>query len=90
MDFHPNNPKKTIKRNKIELCMLLFRCSCTFHNVFSYFCTYPLSIMMWTARYTDNICHTHFSHNPKITQIFKAYKYVKEFGEGIDHICNEL
>lgn len=38
----------------------------------------------------DNICHTHFSRNPKIAQYLKAYKYVKEFGEGIDRICNEL
>lgn len=27
---------------------------------------------------------------PKIAQYLKAYKYVKEFGEGIDRICNEL
>ena len=26
----------------------------------------------------------------KIAQYLKAYKYVKEFGEGIDCICNEL
>lgn len=26
----------------------------------------------------------------KIAQFLKAYKYVKEFGEGIDRICNEL
>ena len=32
----------------------------------------------------------HFSRNPKIAQYLKAYKYVKEFGEGIDRICNEL
>ena len=38
----------------------------------------------------DNIRHTHFSRNPKIAQFLKAYKYVKEFGEGIDRICNEL
>ena len=31
-----------------------------------------------------------FSRNPKIAQYLKAYKYVKEFGEGIDRICNEL
>ena len=28
--------------------------------------------------------------DPKIAQYLKAYKYVKEFGEGIDRICNEL
>lgn len=38
----------------------------------------------------NNIHHTHFSRNPKIAQFLKAYKYVKEFGEGIKHICNEL
>ena len=38
----------------------------------------------------DNIRHTHFSRNPKIAQYLKAYKYVKEFGEGIDRICSEL
>ena len=38
----------------------------------------------------DNIRQSHFSRNPKITQFLRAYKYVKEFGEGIDRICNEL
>lgn len=38
----------------------------------------------------DNIRHTHFSRNPKIAEYLKAYKYVKEFGEGIDRICLEL
>ena len=38
----------------------------------------------------ENIRHTHFSRNPKIAQFLKAYNYVKEFGEGIDRICNEL
>ena len=38
----------------------------------------------------DNIRHTHFSRNSKIAQYLKAYKYVKEFGEGIDRICSEL
>ena len=38
----------------------------------------------------DNIRHTHFSRNPKIAQFLKAYKFVKEFGEGIDRICTEL
>jgi len=38
----------------------------------------------------DNIRHTHFSRNPKIAEFLKAYKYVKEFGEGIDRICLEL
>ena len=38
----------------------------------------------------ENIRHTHFSRNPRIAQYLKAYKYVKEFGEGIDRICSEL
>lgn len=38
----------------------------------------------------NNIRHTHFSRNPKIAQYLKAYKYVKEFGEGMDRICREL
>ena len=38
----------------------------------------------------DNIRHSHFSRNPKISQFLKAYKYVKEFSEGIDRLCNEL
>lgn len=38
----------------------------------------------------ENIRHTHFSRNPKIAQFLKAYSFVKEFGEGIDRICNEL
>lgn len=39
---------------------------------------------------TNNMRHTHFSRNPKIAEFLKAYKYVKEFGEGIDRICTEL
>ena len=38
----------------------------------------------------DNIRHTHFSRNPKIAEYLKAYKYVREFGEGVDRMCNEL
>jgi ATP-dependent DNA helicase RecG len=38
----------------------------------------------------DNIRHTHFSRNPKIAEFLKAYDYVKEFGEGVDRMCNEL
>ncbi|MCQ2218262.1 MAG: hypothetical protein MJZ33_07230 [Paludibacteraceae bacterium] len=30
----------------------------------------------------------HGKVNPKIAQYLKAYKYVKEFGEGSDPICN--
>ena len=39
---------------------------------------------------TDNIRHTHFSRNPKIAEFLKAYNYVKEFGEGVDRMYNEL
>ena len=39
---------------------------------------------------THNIRHTHFSRNPHIAQYLKAYKYVKEFGEGVDRMCREL
>ena len=38
----------------------------------------------------ENIRHTHFSRNPKIALFMKAYKLVKEFGEGVDRICSEL
>ena len=38
----------------------------------------------------SNIRHTHFSRNPKIAQFFKAYDFVKEFGEGVDRMCREL
>lgn len=39
---------------------------------------------------TTNIRTTHFSRNPKIAEFCKAYKYVKEFGEGVDRIYREL
>lgn len=38
----------------------------------------------------SNIRHTHFSRNPKIAQFLKAYRFVKEFGEGVDRVCREL
>ncbi len=38
----------------------------------------------------DNIRYTHFSRNPKIAAFLKDYDYVKEFGEGVDRMCNEL
>ena len=38
----------------------------------------------------ENIRHTHFSRNPKLALFLKAYKFVKEFGEGVDRICTEL
>ena len=39
---------------------------------------------------TDNIRHTHFSHNPKIAEYLKSYDYVKEFGEGVDRMSREF
>ncbi len=38
----------------------------------------------------DNIRHTHFSRNPKIAEFLKAYNFVKEYGEGVDRMYNEL
>lgn len=38
----------------------------------------------------DNIRYTHFSRNPKIAEFLKNYKFVKEFGEGVNRMCNEL
>lgn len=38
----------------------------------------------------DNIRFTRFSRNPKIAEFLKNYKFVKEFGEGVNRMCNEL
>ena len=38
----------------------------------------------------DNIRHTHFSRNPRLARDLKTYKYVKEFGEGVDRMCREM
>ena len=38
----------------------------------------------------DNIRFTRFFWNPKIAEFFKNYKFVKEFGEGVNRMCNEL
>ena len=38
----------------------------------------------------SNICHTHFSRNPKIAAFLKGYHFVKEYGEGVDRMCREL
>lgn len=38
----------------------------------------------------DNIRFKHFSRNPKIAEFLKNYKFVKEFGEGVNRMCNEL
>lgn len=38
----------------------------------------------------DNIRFTHFSRTPKIAEFLKNYKFVKEFSEGVNRMCNEL
>ncbi len=38
----------------------------------------------------DNIRHTHFSRNPRIAEYLKTYKFVKEYGEGVNRMCNEM
>ena len=38
----------------------------------------------------DNIRFTRFSRNPKIAEFLKNYKFVKEFGKGVNRMCNEL
>ena len=39
---------------------------------------------------TDNIRTMHFSRNPKIAQYMRAFKLVKEFGEGVDRMYREM
>lgn len=39
---------------------------------------------------TDNIRNMHFSRNPKIAQYMRAFKLVKEFGEGVDRMYREM
>ena len=38
----------------------------------------------------ENIRNTHFSRNPKIAEFLKVYKYVKEYGEGVNRIFDEM
>src|SRR5665647_221579 len=38
----------------------------------------------------NNIRNMHFSRNPKIAAFLKEYKYVKEFGEGVDRMFREM
>lgn len=38
----------------------------------------------------NNIREIHFSRNPKIAEYMHAYKFVKEFGEGVDRMYREL
>lgn len=38
----------------------------------------------------NNIRQVHFSRNPKIAEFLHEYEYVKEFGEGVDRMYNEM
>ncbi len=38
----------------------------------------------------ENMRSTHFSRNPKIAEFLKAYKYVKEYGEGVNRMIDEM
>lgn len=38
----------------------------------------------------NNLRSVHFSRNPKIARFLQEYEYVKEFGEGIDRMFNEM
>lgn len=37
-----------------------------------------------------NMRTVHFSRNPKIAEVLQKYKYVKEFGEGVDRMYREM
>lgn len=39
---------------------------------------------------TSNIREIHFSRNPKIMEFLHEYKFVKEFGEGVDRLYREM
>lgn len=38
----------------------------------------------------DNIRSTHFSRNPKIAEFLRVYKFVKEYGEGVNRMYEEM
>jgi ATP-dependent DNA helicase RecG len=38
----------------------------------------------------ENIRSTHFSRNPKLAEFLKVFKYVKEFGEGVNRMFDEM
>ena len=38
----------------------------------------------------NNLRTVHFSRNPKIAEFLHQYEYVKEFGEGVDRMFNEM
>ena len=38
----------------------------------------------------NNMRQVHFSRNPKIAEVLHEYEYVREYGEGIDRLYNEM
>lgn len=38
----------------------------------------------------DKIRESHFARNSHIAEYLKSYKYVKDFGEGVDRMCREM
>lgn len=38
----------------------------------------------------NNLRTVHFSRNPKIARFLQEYEYVKEFGEGVGRMFNEM
>ena len=38
----------------------------------------------------ENIRYTHFSRNPKIAEFLRSYKFVKEYGEGVNRMFDEM
>ncbi len=38
----------------------------------------------------DRMRETHFARNAHIAEYLKCYKYVKDFGEGVDRMCREM
>lgn len=38
----------------------------------------------------EKIRETHFARNSRIAEYLKNYKYVKDFGEGVDRMCREM
>lgn len=38
----------------------------------------------------NNLRTVHFSRNPKIAEFLHQYEYIKEFGEGVDRMFNEM
>ena len=38
----------------------------------------------------NNMRQVHFSRNPKIAEVLHEYEYVREYGEGVDRLYNEM